>query len=270
MKPKYDTIGIDYNLTRTADRYLTEQLLHHLQPSTGGLYLDIGCGTGNYTHALQQKGLDFIGIDPSPLMLEKARIKNSQIDWRLGSAENTELSEGWVDGIIGSLTIHHWTNLKQGFAEMCRILKPSGRIVIFTSTPQQMKGYWLNHYFPKMLADSIEQMPSLAKVSAAMTASGLELLKSQKYSIRPDLEDHFLYCGKHDPERYFNDQIRQGISSFSALSNRSEVESGLAALRKDIDRGKFTEIMQSYENDLGDYLYVIGQKLDYILCNLNF
>ena len=107
MKPKYDNIGIGYNLTRKADRYLTEQLLHHLQPSSTGLYLDIGCGTGNYTHALQQKGLNFIGIDPSPLMLEKAKSQNEQITWQLGFAENTGLPETSVDGIIGSLPIHH-------------------------------------------------------------------------------------------------------------------------------------------------------------------
>jgi len=194
-------------------------------------------------------------------MLEKAKSRYKQIDWQFGSAENTGLPETSVDGIIGSLTIHHWANLKQGFAELYRVLKPSGRIVIFTSTPQQMKGYWLNHYFPKMLVDSIAQMPSLEKVTEAIAFSGLDLLSTHQYAIHPDLEDHFLYCGKHDPERYFDQRIRQGISSFSSLSNRDEVENGLAALRKDIDSGKVVEVIQSYENDLGDYLYLIGQKL---------
>jgi hypothetical protein len=38
------------------------------------------------------------------------------------------------------------------------------------------------------------------------------------------------------------------------------VENGLSELRKDIDSGKIEEIIKSYENDLGDYLYVIGKK----------
>jgi hypothetical protein len=46
---------------------------------------------------------------------------------------------------IGSLTIHHWTDLKSGFSKLNKVLKPNGRIVIFTSTPKQMIGYWLNH-----------------------------------------------------------------------------------------------------------------------------
>ena len=160
MEIKYNKIGTDYNLTRKADKYLTEQLLNHLKPTKSGKYLDIGCGTGNYTNELQKNGFQFIGIDPSEKMLEKAKIKNAEIDWKIGSAENTELPKNYVEGIIGSLTIHHWTDLKNGFSELYRVLKPNGRIVIFTSTPKQMKGYWLNHYFPKMLSDSMTQMPT--------------------------------------------------------------------------------------------------------------
>jgi ubiquinone/menaquinone biosynthesis C-methylase UbiE len=159
MEVKYDKIGIHYNLTRKADKYLTEQLLIHLNAKENGLYLDIGCGTGNYTNELQKKGFQFLGIDPSIEMLKKAKFKNQQIDWRIGTAEKTNLIDNSVNGIIGSLTIHHWTDLKKGFSELYRVLKVDGRIVIFTSTPKQMEGYWLNHYFPRMLNDSIVQMP---------------------------------------------------------------------------------------------------------------
>lgn len=259
MKVKYDTIGTDYNLTRKADKYLSERLLHHLKPTKGGKYLDIGCGTGNYTNELQKKGFQFIGIDPSKQMLEKAKLKNNKIDWKIGSAENIGLPNNFVDGVIGSLTIHHWTNLGISFSELNKVLKPSSRVVIFTSTPRQMKGYWLNHYFPKMLSDSIMHMPTLENVISAMKDSGIELLETEKYFIKPDIEDQFLYCGKQNPELYFNNQIRHGISSFSSLANQSEVEQGLSELRKDIDSGKINEIIKSYENDHGDYLYVIGE-----------
>lgn len=260
MIVEYDKIGTDYNLTRKADEYLTRQLIRHLEPTESGKYLDIGCGTGNYTNEIQKNGFDFIGIDPSKLMLEKAKIKNNKIYWKIGSAENTGLAENFVDGIIGSLTIHHWTDLTIGFSALNKVLKPNGRIVIFTSTPEQMKGYWLNHYFPKMLSDSIIQMPTLEKVKKAMKNSGIEFLETHKYFIKPDLEDQFLYCGKQNPELYFDEQIRYGISSFSSLSNRTEVENGLSELRKDIDSKKIEEIIKSYENGFGDYLYIIGKK----------
>lgn len=260
MEVKYDKIGTDYNLTRKADKYLTEQLIHHLKPTKSGKYLDIGCGTGNYTNELQDNGFQFIGIDPSEQMLEKAKLKNNEIDWKIGSAENIGLQESFVDGIIGSLTIHHWTDLIIGFSELNKVLKPNGRIVIFTSTPKQMKGYWLNHYFPKILSDSIVQMPTLESVKTAIKESGIQFLDTVKYFVKPDLKDQFLYCGKQNPELYFDEQIRHGISSFSSLSNRMEVEQGLLVLRKDIDSGKINEIINSYKNDFGDYLYIIGKK----------
>ena len=260
MDAKYDKIGIEYNITRKADPYIAEQLLKHLDPKSEGIYLDMGCGTGNYTNEFQKRGLQFIGIDPSTEMLKKARQKNENIDWRMGAAESIELLDNAVDGIVGSLTIHHWTDLGKGFSELYRVVKPNGNIVIFTSTPNQMKGYWLNHYFPKMMADSIAQMPSLLHIKNAMRNCGIEISGIDPYFIQPDLQDKFLYCGKHNPKLYFDERIRNGISSFSALANRTEVQQGLSKLKTDMDSGKIKAIIDSYSNDLGDYVYIIGKK----------
>ncbi|MFZ6052519.1 class I SAM-dependent methyltransferase [Halocola ammonii] len=260
MQPKYNKIGKGYDRTRKADPYLTSKLIEHLRPQTGKLYLDIGCGTGNYTNELAKHGVDLIGIDPSEKMLNEARLRNKQVDWRIGTAEDTGLPDSFVDGIVASLTIHHWSDLKASFDELHRVLKPGGRIVIFTSTPVQMKGYWLNHYFPKMLEDSISQMPDLGLVENAMTSAGFKVSNTDKYFIRPDLEDKFLYCGKQNPELYFDEQIRKGISSFSSLANRNEVDRGLKNLRKDIVSGEIWKVIERFGNDFGDYLYAIAEK----------
>ena len=106
----------------------------------------------------------------------------------------------------------------------------------------------------------IVQMPALEMVMEAMENAPFEIIKTEKYSIHSDLEDKFLYCGKHNPTLYFDDQIRNGISSFSSLSNRNEVEEGLSAMRQDIKTGKINKVIQQYENQLGDYLYLIGKK----------
>lgn len=239
---------------------MTNKLLTHLRPRTDGLYLDIGCGTGNYTRALEKNGLRWIGIDPSEKMLVQARANNRNIDWRIGTAEKIPLPDQTVDGVIGSLTIHHWTDLQKGFSELHRVLAPEGRIVIFTSTPKQMEHYWLNHYFPTMLQRSIDQMPSLERVESAMNQSNLVITSLDKYYVQPDLQDKFLYCGKHNPETYFDEQIRNGISSFSALANKAEVEQGLKKLRSDIDHGKVQEIIARYDSDRGDYLFIVGSN----------
>lgn len=260
MKATYDTIGNAYNQTRKADPFLTKKLLEHLKPQPNGLYLDIGCGTGNYTSKLQGQGFDFIGIDPSVRMLEKAKTQHTAVTWQLGTAEKTGLPENYINGVIGSLTIHHWQDLTLAFTELHRVLKPDGNLVIFTSTPEQMKGYWLNHYFPTMLADSIAQMPSFESVKQAVQKAGLQVVGTEVYEVKPDLQDQFLYCGKEYPEYYFDPQIRNGISSFSALAHIDEVRQGLAALRKDIDNGRVQNIIDTYKNDVGDYLYILAKK----------
>ena len=50
--PIYERIGQTYDETRKADPEITNQLLTLLNPSPEGRYLDIGCGSGNYTQAL--------------------------------------------------------------------------------------------------------------------------------------------------------------------------------------------------------------------------
>jgi ubiquinone/menaquinone biosynthesis C-methylase UbiE len=146
QETKYDKIGTGYNSTRQADPYLTERLYYQLQPKTDRLYLDIGCGTGNYTCTLADKGLNFIGVEPSEKMLSEAKIRNQHINWFKGRAEQIPTEDEVFDGIIATLTIHHWTDLKKAFAELDRVLVDNGKIVMFTSSPEQMKGYWLNHY----------------------------------------------------------------------------------------------------------------------------
>ncbi|WP_297761181.1 class I SAM-dependent methyltransferase [uncultured Muriicola sp.] len=260
MIAKYDTIGIDYNATRKADPYLFQQLLSHLNPQKEGIYLDIGCGTGNYTDEFQKMGYSFIGIDPSKEMLKQARVRNQDIVWKMGTAEKTGLDENSVDGVVAFLTLHHWTNIENSFLELARILKPNGQIVIFTSTPEQMEGYWLAQYFPKMLIASKVKMPLLQNIEKAMKKAGIQLEKTTPYFVGRDLKDLFLYAGKHNPELYFDKKVRHGISSFNSLANKEEVANGLLALKKDISSGKIHEIIKSYENTLGDYLYVTGRK----------
>ncbi len=261
MKAKYDSIGKHYNETRMADPFLVERLFYHLSPKSDRKYLDIGCGTGNYTIALHRKGVNFVGIDPSTEMLSKAISKDSQVKWKIGHSDNVPSEKEIFDGILATLTIHHWDDLIKSFTELNRSLKQGGRFVIFTSTSDQMKGYWLNHYFPQMLADSMKQMPSYDEIFKCMGIGGFEIIETEKYFVREDLEDRFLYSGKFDPERYLDKEFRRGISSFSDLANRSEVETGLERLENDIGSGTCREVVKNFANDNGDYLFVVGRKI---------
>jgi ubiquinone/menaquinone biosynthesis C-methylase UbiE len=80
METIYNTIGVAYNSTRQADLCLTSRLLYFLKPGPGKLYLDIGCGTGNYTIALANNGLNFTGVEPSDAMINVARKRDQTIN----------------------------------------------------------------------------------------------------------------------------------------------------------------------------------------------
>ncbi|MCB0785182.1 MAG: methyltransferase domain-containing protein, partial [Flavobacteriales bacterium] len=74
----YDTIGTGYDGTRQADAYLVGRLLTLLDRPPGSRILDVGCGTGNYTSALQVLGLSMTGVEPSERMLAEARTKDPE------------------------------------------------------------------------------------------------------------------------------------------------------------------------------------------------
>ena len=120
----YNEIGMGYNLTRQADPYISDRLFDLLAPRKGEFYLDIGCGTGNYTIELNKRGVKFYGVDPSDKMLEEAKFKSQKIIWVNGSAESVPVENKYFRGSIATLTVHHWDNLPTAFLEISRVLKP--------------------------------------------------------------------------------------------------------------------------------------------------
>lgn len=260
FETKYEKIGTNYNLTRSADKFITEKIYSFIKPNIYGLNLDLGCGTGNYTIALSEKGINFIGIEPSKKMLDIAKLKSKNIEWRMGSAENIPVGNETIENIIATLTIHHWSNLEKATEEIFRVMKPDGKLIIFTSCPTQMKNYWLNYYFPKMMGKSMDQMPNIDSIEKILKDHKFQILKRENYIVNNKLEDFFLFSGKERPEIYLEEKFRNGISSFSSLSNKEEVEKGLEQLRKDIETNKIQEIKRNYNSNNGDYTFLVAKK----------
>lgn len=108
-----------------------------LQP--GEALLDVGCGTGGVTIParlpLGERG-SAAGIDPSPEMIAIARRKAQraglEIDFRVGVIESLPFPDQTFDVVTASLMMHHLPVHLQvkGLAEIWRVLKPGGRILI--------------------------------------------------------------------------------------------------------------------------------------------
>ena len=258
--PLYDNIGANYDATRRADPYLTERLARHVGLESGQQYLDLACGTGNYTVELAARGGNWYGLDISSGMLGKARFKGGGIHLLRGEAAALPFRDGSFDGIVCTMALHHLPRLAPVFCEAHRVLQ-HGRLVIFTSTCEQLANYWLNEYFPIAMERSTNQMPPTDSVMGALTEADFALTHIENYYVRPDLQDLFLYAGKHRPELYLSPTIRQGISTFSSLADRVELEEGCARLQRDIESGFIKQVAEKYRNHGGDYVFIVASKL---------
>ncbi len=254
MKALYNRIGGSYDQTRKSDPFLVERLVYHLKPTVDEAYLDIGCGTGNYTSALCEKGGKWTGVDVSSEMLRQARQKSPQVAWVMASVSQLPFTDAKFAGGIATLTIHHWPDLALGFQELARVLK--GDLVLFTSFPKQMQRYWLNHYFPIMMERSLSQMPTSKSLDHAIQKAGWSVKFEEKYFIKEDLKDRFLFSGKHQPSFYLDPTNRDGISSFRNLCPEEELNQGLKELERDLQSGDFNHVQEQYDNDQGDYMFI--------------
>ena len=257
----YDTIGAGYNTTRQADPYITDRLCQLLKPSKEGIYLDIGCGTGNYLAALAAKGYQFYGIDPSQTMLEAARLKCPKATFITATAEHIPLPDAFFDGAVAVLTLHHWGDIQAGLAGLARVLKPGAKLVIFSFTPGQMRGYWLYHYFPDMIERCMAGIPAWTKMEAMLAHAGFAQAEAEKYFTRPEQTDHFLYSHKSRPQEYLNPVVRDNTSAFRLHCTEDELHTGLVQLEADIESGEIGAVMASYENDTGDYLFISAERM---------
>jgi ubiquinone/menaquinone biosynthesis C-methylase UbiE len=258
IPPLYDQIGTDYDVTRRADPYIVERLIHHLDVKPDGVYLDVACGTGNYTIAVAQAGGRVHGIDQSRRMIAAACQKHSSVTWHIGNVESLPFANGTLSGVMCTLAVHHFRALLPAFQEVFRVLA-KGRFVLFTSTAEQMRRYWLNEYFSTAMAKSIAQMPSLKAIVEALQRSGFRRIDTEPYEGQRNLQDLFLYSGKHRPEMYLDPRVRAGISTVAALAAPSEVEDGCRKLSQDIQSGRIAEVIAAYQHAQGDYLFVVGQ-----------
>ncbi|MEZ5315482.1 MAG: hypothetical protein R3E91_04655 [Chlamydiales bacterium] len=83
---------------------------------------------------------------------------------------------------------------------------------------------------------------------------------STPFFVTNALQDQFLHAGKSQPSMYLDPAIRAGISSFARPGFEGEVSEGLEALKRDIETKKIDHIIQQYESNCGDYLYISALK----------
>jgi ubiquinone/menaquinone biosynthesis C-methylase UbiE len=131
----HDELAKQYEATEMPAREpdaLEKPLLDGLGDIRGLRVLDLGCGIGDLTMMLLDRGADVTALDISPGMVDVARRRAEHLfpaasfTGVAGTVEQTGLPDETFDLIVGKWILHH-VELTPALAEMRRILAPGGR-----------------------------------------------------------------------------------------------------------------------------------------------
>jgi demethylmenaquinone methyltransferase/2-methoxy-6-polyprenyl-1,4-benzoquinol methylase len=140
---RYDLLN--HLLSAGIDLYWRRRALRHLQDIAPKRILDVATGTGDFAvAALKLRPEMVIGIDIAEGMLKRGRTKlqkkglNSLVTLQTGEAEALAFETGSFDAAIVAFGARNFNHLEKGLAEMRRVLRPGGRIVVLEfSRPRQ-------------------------------------------------------------------------------------------------------------------------------------
>jgi malonyl-CoA O-methyltransferase len=130
---------------RNVGKKLLEKI-DHLKSAQ--VVLDLGCGTGHFSGALQSAfpGASIVGIDLAEGMLKVAQERNvGACHWVCGDAESLPVASASVDIIFSSLALQWCQDLPELFSELNRVLKPGGALFFSTLGPNtlhELKSAW--------------------------------------------------------------------------------------------------------------------------------
>jgi len=169
----------------------------------GDAALDVCCGTGDLTLELARRvgpGGRVIGSDFSERMLEVARAKpvgagaaSPAFEW--ADALELPYEDGSFDAVTVGFGVRNLADLDRGIAEMRRVLRPGGRLVILEITQPQRPplstffSVWFDRLVPLIgtvagdrdaysyLPESVKRFPLTAALAAKLDAAGLERIR---------------------------------------------------------------------------------------------
>ena len=137
----HDTFSFRGKFRELRQRTVT---LARLQP--GDAVLDVGCGTGTLAMEVARRvghAGRVAGVDPGIQQIARARAKAARrhlpIEFQIGVIEQLPFPDSTFDVVFSTLMMHHLPDglKRQGLAEIARVLKPGGRLVIADFTPKK-------------------------------------------------------------------------------------------------------------------------------------
>lgn len=195
----FDQVSTHYDRTNTVMSVGNDQLwrvatTHAIDPHPGDRILDLAAGTGTSSASIAKSGATVIAADFSPGMIEVGRKKFGRIrnmQFVEADATNLPFKDDEFDATTISFGLRNVVEPKKAIAEMFRVTRPGGRIVIceFSTPPNRvMKGlydFYLKRVTPLLvkfsssnpdaydyLNDSIKAWPAQAELASWLRGAG--------------------------------------------------------------------------------------------------
>jgi SAM-dependent methyltransferase len=245
MAARYDAIGRTYTATRGTDPRIAARIWDALGDAR--TVVNVGAGTGSY----EPPDRDLTAVEPSVVMI--APRPPGAAPAVQASAEALPFDDASFDAAMAVLTLHHWSDIRGGCAELRRVARD--RVVVFSWDPTYVGRMWLGpEYFPYCMRQDAEGFPSLAEQADALEA------EVESVPIPWDCRDGFFSAFWRRPEAYLDPAVRAGISTLAKRSE-DELAEGLARLRADLESGgwarRHADLLERDELDLG-YRLLVG------------
>ncbi|MGW0176278.1 class I SAM-dependent methyltransferase [Rhodococcus sp. NPDC003322] len=97
-----------------------------------GPVLDAGCGPGQWTDFLAERGLAARGIDLVPEFIDRARTQYPDLSFEVGGFEALDAATGSLGGVLSwySLVHHSPQDIRTPMAEFARVIRPGGGLLV--------------------------------------------------------------------------------------------------------------------------------------------
>jgi ubiquinone/menaquinone biosynthesis C-methylase UbiE len=184
--------------------------------------LDLGCGTGRLTPALADAfGGPVTGVEPSEKMLAQARslAAHPGVTYQAGAAESLPFAAGTFDAALLYFVWHHVTGKAAGAAELHRVVRPGGRLLVRSNFSDRMPDLWWYRWFPAARAVDRRMYRTLDEVVSDFTGAGWSLAALDEVETTEAAS----------PRENFERLRMRALSTFEHLPE-DEVEQGFAAI----------------------------------------
>jgi ubiquinone/menaquinone biosynthesis C-methylase UbiE len=216
-------------LTPEGLRRWVEEFERHAPDRRPLAVLDLGSGIGRFSPALADAfGGPVYGVEPSARMRELAErdAPHDGVRYLDGTAEAIPLPDDSCDLALLYLSFHHFADQEQALAELVRVLRPGGVVLLRSQLSDRMPDLHWYRYFPSARRVDAAMYRSLAEVRAMADRAGLVA----------DEEPAGLPAQGSRPLRETYERLSQrAISTFEHLPP-GEIETGFAAFARDAER----------------------------------